>query len=1059
MLAITRSVTNNTNKLPRSLFYSVILFSSLVVTACGGGGGGGGDSASGGNTTPTNPAVTGSSTINIGSTPANVNSGDTEFVVSGLASAGIYSVWVHDVSSDIALATYIDPSYPITTCSSDVNGIATEECSTVSSVDGKIYLKVSASENTNYTITVKPSPENEGTVAEPVSLTLNTSYNGQVSIGNSYYKLSGLTPGLVYNISMTNILQDADLSVSMLKDFSTMCESINAGEQAESCLMPANFEGDLYIKTDSSGFGAYYSLNVVATTQTENIFEGYVDAPIDLTGMLPHAGQVNRADSYYKFTGLTPGVRYEVRILNTTVDTQIYFYDTAELVNVDCSLNYHPSLPAKRLCVATAPASGTLYLAIPYWGTPGGTYTVDLGLAPEAEGTSDTPVEITADAMPYYGQVDTTASYYVITGLTPDYVYQVQFNDVTHHYARMSAGDSPSTLNLGCTNCTIRSSSTGEIYIVIDGSSTDNENNDLGAWFTFNFGETENAEGSVSSPVLIPGDGTVYNGQVDDTSSYYMVTGLVPGQYYQIYRTTDEYDKPSFTSTTDSTYTTSNCKTFPGMCLAAADASGNLYIRVSFHKIPGISFKLWIQPSLLDSEGTAAAPLDITGGLAGGTPTVHNGQVIAHYNEEISYYVLSGLPGSTNYSITATNLTDDIKLDVYSDAAMSNRLCSTDLTGITDETCNVVSGPAGGAIKDVSLYIKVTLDKYGTTHNWDGANYTLTASPGGTPLTSEGAVGSPVDITGLTPYAGSVSYNEASYYVINGLDPASFYAMMLNHDKTRLVLSLWTDSTYSTNACNAGISYFTDHIVCAPNASGQFFVRVDDSSFNTAYTLDLKPVPVNEGSDVMPLDITASLPYSGQAILGAGTKSYYTVSGLLADTDYVVITSNSTQNANTSVYDNVDFSTGFQCSDYGVQPSDTCIATSSPTGELFIAVDGNNASGTFFDLDVKVAPVAEGSAASPVEVPYQSAFQGKTEWSGSYYKATGLVPYSTHRVSLIEQDTDYIVKIYTDSTYQHVLCSNSFDDYDTGCGASANGNGEIYFTVTQNRGYYKIFIP
>ena len=1037
-----------------------LLLSSVLLTACGGGGpGSDGDTSDTGNTDINTTVTDGSSPLSEGTTPANVAAGTINYTLSGLSATTIYNVWIHDLSADVALTTYLDSGYQFSSCSSNNAGNEIEECSTVTSAEGKLFLSVTSAASTSYSITVKPVPANQGSTATPVSLSPSSSVTGQVGVGTSYYKVSGLTPGLVYDISMTNILAEADLEVTLQHDFMGVeCQSQNTGSQDESCQLPANFLGELYIKATSPSAGAYYALTVTATAQTENIFEGFSDAPVDVTGQLPYNGTVNYDSSYYMFTGLTSGVRYEVRITNNTVNTQVYFYDTLEVVGVDCDLNYGFDVIAERLCVATAPASGNLYLSIPYYGTPGGTYTVDIGLAPVAEGDSITPKSIPATSMPYDGQVDTTYSYYVITGLIPDYVYELQFNDQTHQYAKMAVGDSLSTFNLGCGPCTLRSNINGEIYVKVDGTSTDNENNDLGAWFTLAFGNPEHAEGSVAEPVVIPGDGSKYAGEVDDRTSYYSATGLVAGQLYQVYLTTDEFSSPGVYSYTDNTYTTNKCQWLPGICLTSADAGGNLHIAVHGPDIYGASYDLWIQPSPYALEGSAGTPVDITAGLVTlGTPAVHQGKVSifnTDSTEGTSYYVLKDLPLSTNYSIVASDLSDDVRLEVYSDAGFTTKLCTSSRRGTISEQCDVQTGAGGGSIKSLSLYIKVLYEEIFHSDQWDGASFTITASEGGNPLVSEGAINTPVDITGLLPYSGAVRQSEVSYYQLTGLTPLTDYGVKLNHQMAGLTIRGYTDASFSTVSCSNGTARdFTQMMGCNSTASGELFIRIDGGYRTDAdYTIELVPIAVTEGSDVAPVDITGQLPYSGQANDALGLRSHYVVSGLTPSAEYLVVTRNGTRNTYTTAQGDS------YCFNNGVPPSESCKVQVSASGELLIAVDGVDEYGAYFELDLKPAPPAEGSIASPVSITAGQVYSGQADFSGSYYVVSGLVPYSGHHISLQTQDDSHWLQIFTDANFDHGLCDNSNEEYGTGCGATADANGEIYFKISNNAGYYDIFV-
>jgi hypothetical protein len=513
----------------------------------------------------------------------------------------------------------------------------------------------------------------------------------------------------------------------------------------------------------------------------------------------------------------------------------------------------------------------------------------------------------------------------------------------------------------------------------------------------------------------------------------------------------------------DSAYASWICSDYPSRaCLAPANGSGEIFIKASYNSVYGARFDLWMHPSLIASEGSQGSPIDISGNLAtSGTPSVHIGEVSSYSNNNQSYYAVHGLPGTTNYTVSLTELTDDAYVEVFSDSSLSNKLCSAHHTGIQDEICVAQTTATGGAVKNASLYIRVTLDKIRNPGSaiWDGASYTLTVSEGGNNIVSEGASGAPVDISGSLPYAGEVREDEDSYYVISGLNPAMSYAVMLDYAKGDLGFRILGDVnfTLSNYLCVSNdFTDFSEHCTATPNASGEMYILVEANSYtDSSYTIDLVAAPVSEGAVSVPIDISASLPYSGQVgIYQSGddsTRSYYKVSGLVPGNEYLAMTGSPTQSAYTSV-NGSDY-----CFNNGEAPVESCQVTADSNGEIALTVRAYE--GAFFDLNVQPAPLMEGTVASPVVINYQTSYQGSSDGSGSYYKAVGLVPYSSHRISLVSQDDTQWVKVYSDSSYQNEVCYSSYDNHDIGCGASADANGEIHFRVGYSPANYQLYVP
>ena len=1035
----------------------------ITLSACGGGGSGGGpvgDADGGSADTPTN--ITLNTAYN-----SSVGNGDSYFVVSGLTTGTTYAVYAYNLTGDIALYGYVDPGFTVAFFSSDRPGTADEAFSSSPDENGKIYIRVSGANSgggASFTLKVLPATVTQGSNAAPLDITGSLPFEGTTLNQGSYYVVAGLTPGQRYTVSLEGVIYNPELNVHQHKAFDyAVCTSVNAAWEAESCVAAANFEGKLYIKVSAnngltiSQVGAYYTINVVPATGTELIFEGYDDAPIDLTDSLPYAAQNNRRDSYYTISGLAPGVRYEIRMDNPSVDVQLWVFPGGQFYNSLCTVGYYFTLPTRKSCVAEAPASGSLNIQVPYLSAA--TYNLDVVLAPVAEGSVASPVTITA---PYNGQVDATSSYYVINGLAPDWNYKVSLGDSSNSISVMAGSSTDLTpYNAGTTG---RTDLSGSLFIRIDGSDTDGN----GAWFTFDLVDANNPEGSVASPIDISlsSPSSPHAGQVDNRTSYYQITGLTPDNYYMTHIggytqdvTVYVWDNSSYSGTAKCWFTASPSSTsVNNHCLAPAPAGGTLYIEVRGHAsyITGTQYNLWVAPSLLKSEGQSSAiPIAVDTPYAG---------MVSSYNSDMSsFYVVSGLPGSASYNVVLSNTTDDVDLTVFSDVGLTAELCRSHRRGLYDEHC-VATTESGGGSK--VLYIKVTASSY--TATYDGASYTLNVSAGATPVVNEGTSAVPLDITLDIPRNGmvqaSATTTQSSYYKVTGLNPASRYAVMVENPDAPVSLYVYSDASFSSNLCTWNTPLAPVNGACAtlPNGAGELFIKTNSSYIADAtYSLSVVPAPVADGTQGAPMDLIGSLPYSGQV---DGDKSYYMLSGLTAGASYLVSLSKLTDTLQVAVYENAAF-TAFVAQSLAKDDVTSVVGTADSRGILYFAVDGfyTSGNGAFFELNVLPAAQSEGSTSEPVtitmqDIPYagQKAYQSSTN---SYYNITGLVPHSSHHVNLRNRTANAWVKVYGDASFTRELCYGSYGDYRIGCAAAANHVGEMFIEVGYTGGFYEIFVP
>jgi hypothetical protein len=326
-------------------------------------------------------------------------------------------------------------------------------------------------------------------------------------------------------------------------------------------------------------------------------------------------------------------------------------------------------------------------------------------------------------------------------------------------------------------------------------------------------------QGSIGAPMnlttSLPFTGSVAsNGAI----SYYYVNGLTPSATYFIALSSlinparlDVYQNAAFTTLT-CTGNQNSTDSRPKSCFGVANASGEFYITVSTAggTTTGSKFKIdiVIPPA---NEGTSGAPIALTyGALPYIDGQVGTGTGAGNANGFSSFYVITGVPGSVNKLVRATNLTTNVDLFVYSNSAFSTSLCSSSASTIA-EAC-LAAIPAGGTI-----YVQVTCNSCGA-----GSTYTLDIVP---PSASQGAAGAPVDITGQLPYSGSM-LSPGSFYMVSGLTPSTTYTAALTEVTGGGSLEVYSDVNFTTQLCssNGGVN-LPESCQAAANASGKLYIK------------------------------------------------------------------------------------------------------------------------------------------------------------------------------------------------------------------------------------------
>jgi len=857
---------------------------------------------------------------------------------------------------------------------------------------------------------------------EVVDITNSTPYWGHVDTSWSAL-VANVTPGTVYEVSLTRLTADADLYVYDNDPTFTNPIScyVNYGTNDENCRLIAT--GDrLQISVSGARTlsGSQYRLDLKE-----------VSVP-DVAVSVPYDGSVERADSVFYSVSVTPGMSYIVNMTGLKADASLALYDSGFDFNSSPICYSNKSGTMNEIC-SIVPTGDTLYIGVSTsrYAYEGTAFMLDVAVNPnQDEGTFGAPVDVTGK-LPYAGQVADYSYYSMdvipgqaydvsLTGLTDSlYLYVYNASDFTYEQMRCSVytAGTVASCTLGVTG--------PKMYIKVYAY-----NDVAGTGYTLDVTpSTRVDEGSAGSPIDITGL-TPYVGTVGLTASYYVNT-VTPGEGYLISMTEVAGSANLMVYGDDASFTNSICSPMQygssSEYCAVTATSGAMYIKVdgSFN---GGGFTLNMTASSLLAEGTAASPVNITGSVP------YAGTV----DSTASYYVNTVTPGE-GYLISLTGMNYGANLTVYGDdSTFTAPLCSSANSYTSSEYCAVTA--TSGA-----MYIKVDgapLDK--------GSGFTMGFGP--STILAEGTAASPVDITGSVPYTGTVD-STASYYV-NTVTPGEGYIIRLTGiDKGARLAVYGDDAAFSTPLCSSASGGTSDKVCTVTASSSAMYVKVygAPTATGSGFTIDFAPTTnVSEGSAGSPMSLDGLMPHHGTV---DSTASYY-VSTVTPGEQYLISMTGITMNrADLYVYaDDTVFSSP-SCSVTYMLDSKFCVVTAT-SGQMYIKVDGQyTETGAGFDLGIEVnANLTEGSIAAPADITGLSPYQGGVGKSYSYYYTGGLTPGAEYAVTLSGLNDKATLYVYDNPDFSgSFVCSrDGMAGQDTGCIVTPTGS-ELSMSVY---GYY-----
>lgn len=297
---------------------------------------------------------------------------------------------------------------------------------------------------------------------------------------------------------------------------------------------------------------------------------------------------------------------------------------------------------------------------------------------------------------------------------------------------------------------------------------------------------------------------------------------------------------------------------------------------------------------------------------------------------------------------------------------------------------------------------------------------------GVTPV-SVGSSSDPVDITGKTPYKGSVGRNGLSFYVIKNVDLTVSYTVSMTNLKSDADLSInsfhYSSNRYLQSEVITGVGGFSDLVFRIEDNSSDYTPTYNGTSFTLSMVPDGETININTGTLKSPQDITGLLPYDG--ISQSTGRSYYKISGLNVGQSYELQVTQQHENPNSTLIVNEGDITECRLQ-YGFIGFYVCTlnAMSDGAGGGEISFEFRTSSFAPLSIDLVAPNVSEGSVSSPVTIDLSTDFPYAGQVSGngiSYYQLTGLMPAQYYKMTAADLIQDFTVN-WSD-TLNNELCT------------------------------------
>ncbi len=194
--------------------------------------------------------------------------------------------------------------------------------------------------------------------------------------------------------------------------------------------------------------------------------------------------------------------------------------------------------------------------------------------------------------------------------------------------------------------------------------------------------------------------------------------------------------------------------------------------------------------------------------------------------------IITGLTPASPYTFTLSNASDAANLYLYGPGWV---------LGKTD-CLNWWNNGDGTSIECVSVAdtngeIRIEVRGFDST---DGATFDLDMAAGGIP--NEGYHGAPVNITGATPWPGTI-YDGPSQYKITGLAAATDYTVTIFNLTDNLGLVVYDEGTYQVPLCSSNQLGIVDETCVVQTTTGELYIWIKIQYGLKGATFSLNVVP------------------------------------------------------------------------------------------------------------------------------------------------------------------------------------------------------------------------
>ena len=948
----------------RNTYHYIIPFIILLLSACGGG-------------NSNTPTETESATEQTTTNP-------------GVGLKGITSLSISPTFSLIKAATTIQLT-AIGTFADNTSRVVTNEVKWVSFGGGTVSdtglvtsttgssVSIGASDWANRKVaasaivTVSPYGP-EGTLQQPINLTVDQPHHGEVNDGrNSYYRVE-LEQNENYYIHLSNARTNVDLYVYSDANYSEpLCASTDTYYSVnELCAITDATVNEVFIKVRGNDISPDNGTDYMLQVLHGHGDQGTRHNPVAIQVSNESISEVGLGESVY-IVDVDYSAKYTITLSNLTDNVDLRVYNQNNLILCDALDSGDIS---DEICQVQANTNSLYVIARSKSTLKGASFTINVSQTRPAyinEGSATNPINIT-DSLPYSGQTgnDLLNSSYYAVNVTAGKSYAISLTNANSYIALQTYNNDSSFTTTSCLSqgsnpapsCFIEPASGDTLYFKVSSGI-------LGTDYTINITEiVYNSEGAQASPLLInsaPTNDTLsYIGQVDDIASYYKLSVDTDAIYY-ITATKlsgdiglSVYDDANLSTLLCSS---NNTNLDDEVCETTSPTSStSLYIIITGSTY-GSRFDLTINRKY-NPEGSTTLPKDITGLLP------YDGEVGANITTDASYYKIQLTQGKT-YRFTITNTsTSYVYFNVYDEdpSNFSSAFCS--FISYLDQSC--IISPITSATGIINLKAYVTNSSF-------GAGFTINVEE--IEYQSEGTISTPAsigsfpvpEISGDVITANkSLTYNgqaglNGSYYLVDisgGYDYVEYKARLTNLT-TDADLYVYDDEGFSNLLCVSKSSPSTEELCLFNTTRNQIYIRVDASTsgFGAIYTLEIDHDYHAEG---MPVTGKGASQTGGAIQLSMNTlhhgetdninNSYYQIP-VVADSPYTLTLTNLFNRTCIRHYPDDDgtftSSDSFTDTNYNLDKSPITVTSNSDT--LYFSVNScgfGSIDGTAYSIEV-----------------------------------------------------------------------------------------------------------